>query len=182
MLQRLVLPADADFDTLPLYAESGVALPGPEKKSGTTDEGPKRSASDNVVHPDLILGRRSLTVPSGTRLSFATYFNAFPASYWRRWTSVETVTLRVKINGTADVIVYRSSARGDQHRMAKETVSDGVAEFELGLTNFGDGGWYWFDVVAGQDDAEVDEAEWSTALEIVDPGPHLDRHHDVQPS
>ncbi len=170
VLQRLVLPADADFDTLPLYAESGVALPGPEKATTQVDEGPKRSASDNVVHPDLILGRRTMTVPAGTRISFATYFNAFPASYWRRWTSVEKVTLRVGVKGTADVIVYRSSARGDQHRIAKETVANGVAEFELGLSNFGDGGWYWFDVIAGQEDAEVDAAEWSTAQEIVDPG------------
>jgi galactofuranosylgalactofuranosylrhamnosyl-N-acetylglucosaminyl-diphospho-decaprenol beta-1,5/1,6-galactofuranosyltransferase len=170
VLQRLVLPADADFDTLPLYVESGVALPGPEKKPGLPEEGEKRSASDNIVHPDLVLGRRSLTVPGGTRISFATYFNAFPASYWRRWTSVEKVTLRVGVKGTADVIVYRSSARGDQHRIAKETVTDAIAEFDLGLGNFGDGGWYWFDVVAGQDDAEVHQAEWATAQEIVDPG------------
>ena len=169
VLQRLVLPADADFDTLPLYVESGVALPGPELVPGKPEEGEKRSASDNIVHPDLVLGRRTLTVPAGTRISFATYFNAFPASYWRRWTSVEKVTLRVGVKGTADVIVYRSSARGDQHRTAKETVSNTVAEFELSLANFGDGGWYWFDVVAGHEDAVVDHAEWSTAQEIVDP-------------
>ena len=169
VLQRLVLPADADFDTLPLYVESGVALPGPELVPGKPEEGEKRSASDNIVHPDLVLGRRTLTVPAGTRISFATYFNAFPASYWRRWTSVEKVTLRVGVKGTADVIVYRSSARGDQHRTAKETVSNTVAEFELSLANFGDGGWYWFDVVAGHEDAVIDDAEWSTAQEIVDP-------------
>lgn len=169
VLQRLVLPADADFDTLPLYVESGVALPGPELVPGKPEIGEKRSASDNIVHPDLIRGRRTLTVPAGTRISFATYFNAFPASYWRRWTSVEKVTLRVGIKGSADVIVYRSSARGDQHRIGKESVSDSVAEFELSLANFGDGGWYWFDVVAGHEDALVDKAEWSTAQEIVDP-------------
>ncbi|MCZ3385862.1 MAG: glycosyltransferase [Actinomycetia bacterium] len=170
VLQRLVLPADADFDTLPLYVESGVALPGPESVPGKPELGEKRSAAENIVHPDLVRGRRTLSVPAGTRISFATYFNAFPASYWRRWTSVEKVTLRVGIEGTADVIVYRSSARGDQHRIAKETVSDDVAEFELSLANFGDGGWYWFDVVGGHEDALVDKAEWSTAQEIVDPG------------
>ena len=170
VLQRLVLPADADFDTLPLYVESGVALPGPEAVPGKPEEGEKRSAADNIVHPDLVRGRRSLTVPAGTRISFATYFNAFPASYWRRWTSVESVTLRVGVKGSADVIVYRSSARGDQHRIAKETVSNEVAEFELSLGNFGDGGWYWFDVVAGHEEAVVDQAEWSTGLEVVDPG------------
>ena len=30
---------------------------------------------------------------SGEKLSFGTYFNAFPASYWRRWTVVDEVRL-----------------------------------------------------------------------------------------
>ncbi len=39
------------------------------------------------IHPDQIESRTALRVPSGEKLSFGTYFNAFPASYWRRWTS-----------------------------------------------------------------------------------------------
>ncbi len=36
-----------------------------------------------------------MLVRPGRRISFATYFNAFPASYWRRWTVVESVRLTV---------------------------------------------------------------------------------------
>jgi len=164
VLQRMVLPADADFDTLPLYVEGGVALPGPEFDSGRAALAAELAKPGTIepIHPDLVLGRRTMRIPAGTRVSFATYFNAFPASYWRRWTSVEKVVLRVGLQGVADVLVYRSSARGDQHRVAKATIDGQVAEFELPLDMFGDGGWYWFDVVAGMDDATVEFAEWST--------------------
>ena len=33
--------------------------------------------------------RTSLTVPAGEEVSFQTYFNAFPASYWRRWSQLD---------------------------------------------------------------------------------------------
>jgi galactofuranosylgalactofuranosylrhamnosyl-N-acetylglucosaminyl-diphospho-decaprenol beta-1,5/1,6-galactofuranosyltransferase len=167
VLQRLVLPPDADFDTLPLYVEGGVALPGPELPPGTRSElaDLAKPATVEPIHPDLVLGRRSMRIPAGTRVSFATYFNAFPASYWRRWTFVDKVVLRVGVQGAADVLVYRSSARGDQHRMAKETVGNGgLAEFELPLDMFGDGGWYWFDIVAGMEDATLEFAEWSAPV------------------
>lgn len=166
VLQRTVLPPDADFDTLPLYVEGGVALPGPETAPGTRADLAAelaKPATIEPIHPDLVLGRRTMRIPAGTRVSFATYFNAFPASYWRRWTSVDKVQLRVGLQGAADVLVYRSSARGDQHRVDKRTVEgSAVVEFELPLDMFGDGGWYWFDIVAGVADATLDFAEWST--------------------
>jgi len=168
IIQRLVLPADADFDTLPLYAESGVALPRPEV-TNKRDAIAAKPVNVEPVHPDLVLGRRSIRIPAGTRISFATYFNAFPASYWRRWTSVTKVKLSVAIEGSADVLVYRSSSRGDQHRMGKTTVTDSVAEFDLPLDMFGDGGWYWFDVV-GVSDAVVESANWVTEEAHDEPG------------
>ena len=35
--------------------------------------------------------RTTLTVPEGQEVSFETYFNAFPASYWRRWSQLDRV-------------------------------------------------------------------------------------------
>ena len=32
--------------------------------------------------------RTSVTIPAGEEASFETYFNAFPASYWRRWSQL----------------------------------------------------------------------------------------------
>jgi len=169
VLQRLVLPADADFDTLPLYVESGMVRPAPEQED--EDDTPPPVVMDQTIHPDLVLGRHSLRIPAGTRASFATYFNAFPASYWRRWTSVTQVTLSVDVEGDADVLVYRSNARGDQNRVAKLHVEPGQpTQFRLPLDQFGDGGWYWFDVVAGMDDVQVEGARWSAQVASADPG------------
>ena len=171
VLQRVVFPEDADFDTLPLYAEAGQAQPGIEAEP-SKEPTSETATIEHTLHPDLVIGRRSLRIEAGTRVSFGTYFNAFPASYWRRWTSVESVQLRVSVEGVADILVYRSSSRGDHQRVAKKRVSSGdTAEFELPLAAFGDGGWYWFDIVSGTTEATLTSAEWVTkTFEQADPG------------
>jgi hypothetical protein len=43
-------------------------------------------------------GRRSVRVAAGERASFDTFFNAFPAGYWRRWTPVQaTAPARLRV-------------------------------------------------------------------------------------
>src|SRR5271157_4512031 len=56
--------------------------------------------------------RTSLQIGAESEVSFATYFNAFPASYWRRWTTLESVTLRIRVAGECTIILYRSAAKG----------------------------------------------------------------------
>ena len=96
--------------------------------------------------------RTSLEIGSESQVSFATYFNAFPASYWRRWSTLDTVVLRVELTGSARVDVYRSKATGARISLGGNAVSSGdtgepgVAEFEIGLDPFEDGGWIWFDI------------------------------------
>ncbi|WP_420086874.1 hypothetical protein, partial [Mycolicibacterium moriokaense] len=41
--------------------------------------------------------RTTLEIGAESEVSFATYFNAFPASYWRRWSTLESVVLRVEL-------------------------------------------------------------------------------------
>lgn len=95
--------------------------------------------------------RTSLEIGPESEVSFATYFNAFPASYWRRWSTLDTVVLRVELTGTARVDVYRSKATGARITVGGAPVAgegDGPAavEFEIDLTPFEDGGWIWFDI------------------------------------
>ena len=137
--QRLVLPVGDDGSRLPLYVEA-----------------------DPGVLPDLVLDRTRMTIPAAARVSFASYFNAFPASYWRKWTDVTSVQLVVSVTGTATVTVYRSNARGNPQRVASVTTSGWSDElrFDLTLTTFADGGWYWFDVVGGHHESVLERAEW----------------------
>ncbi len=123
---------------------------------------------------------------SGEKLSFGTYFNAFPASYWRRWTIVDDVTLTVEVQGRgATVIVYKSMARGHSQRVAAESIDHSETArftFDLPLKPFIDGGWYWYDVVAGDDDVLVSSAR----VDRRGPGRpcrarhgrHRDHHHE----
>jgi hypothetical protein len=91
--------------------------------------------------------RTTLEIGAESEVSFATYFNAFPASYWRRWSKLESVVLRVELTGTARVDVYRSKATGARITVSGAPVSSGdsdepaVVEFEIGLDPFEDGGF-----------------------------------------
>lgn len=162
VLQRVVFPLGRDGEVLPLYLDEGRGLPGTSAGGVTTVETPVEQ------HPDAVLGRRRVRIGAGTRTSFAAYFNAFPASYWRRWTTVRQVELRVRLSGPATVLVHRSTASGRSERVDSQTLDpsvDGVQElvFPLSLAPFSDGGWYWFDVAASGADVLLDSADWCAA-------------------
>lgn len=156
ILQNVVFPLDRDPDLLPLYAD-------PETWS-VIEEEPVRVS--NRAHLGNILGRHRARIVAGRRVSLGTYFNAFPASYWQHWTSVREVRLTVRTNGPATILVYRSNGSGVRQRIATQEVS-GEAEtvFDLSLTQYSDGGWIWFDVVADAEHAILEGAVWTTEQE-----------------
>jgi galactofuranosylgalactofuranosylrhamnosyl-N-acetylglucosaminyl-diphospho-decaprenol beta-1,5/1,6-galactofuranosyltransferase len=176
LLQRQILPIDRDTDVFALYVD-------PEEARLDADRyeiGGNRAAKDlnnaairqststgRAVHPDQIVSRTAFRLPQGDKISFGTYFNAFPASYWRRWSVVNEVRLAVTVAGRgASVTVYKSMANGRSQRVDAATVEGdrGTFEFDLTLKPFVDGGWYWYDVVAGDEDAVVESAEWTAEV------------------
>ncbi|MCE9514706.1 MAG: glycosyltransferase [Mycobacterium sp.] len=98
------------------------------------------------------VSRTCLEIGAESEVSFATYFNAFPASYWRRWSTLSSVVLRVELTGSARVDVYRSKATGARISVGGTNVASpdsstaAYAEFEIELAPFEDGGWIWFDI------------------------------------
>lgn len=177
LASQVVLPIDHDEDLLPLYVEFGrryVGVDDPHdervRRWGEVRDGGTPSAAALEGRSDDVLSRTSFAVRAGQRVSFATYFNAFPASYWRRWTTAERVRLRVAVEGQATVLVYRSNARGSAIRVHRLTTGASlvagspsqvsVMDVELDLLPFVDGGWYWFDIVAGEQPAILTSAEW----------------------
>ncbi|SJN30653.1 Galactofuranosyl transferase [Microbacterium esteraromaticum] len=156
VLQNVVFPLDRDPDLLPLYAA-------PETWS-VIDEEPVRVS--NRAHLGNILGRNRARVVSGRRVSLGTYFNAFPASYWQHWTSVRQITLTVHTSGPATVLIYRSNGAGVRQRIdTREVSGDTSTSFNLSLTEYSDGGWIWFDVVADEKHVILEGAEWTTEQE-----------------
>lgn len=180
-VSQVVFPGEDNDDALALYLDFGrqVGSTADEGDDGTAASEKKMIAAGQrapIVQQhegsDIVTGRRSLELPGGKRVSLGAYFNAFPASYWRRWTSVRTVRLSVTVSGHADVMVYRSSARGTLSRVDTGINHEGIGTFtfDLPLNNFGDGGWYWFDLLGHGDGASLVEAEWQVEEEPVRPG------------
>ncbi|MGI6879161.1 glycosyltransferase [Microbacterium sp. gxy059] len=156
VLQNVVLPTDRDPDLLPLYVD-------PDTWSTIDGEAVRVSQS---AHISDVRSRTSVRIPAGTRTSFATYFNAFPASYWQHWTPVRAVRLSVRTEGAGTVLVYRSNGSGVQQRIATEEVSgESESVFDIPLTQFSDGGWIWFDIVAGGRAVTLAGGTWTTEQE-----------------
>ena len=163
-LQRVILPELDQLDTIPLYMDTGNAM-GVQLSTMNgdthTDSVPAISAAGREAHAEDFLSRHSTSVRPGERISFGTYFNAFPASYWRRWTKLDVVRLSVRTRGTGAISVYKSNARGSlQHVETQRVNSTATSTFELSLKPFGDGGWYWFDLVGGTEQLILEGAEW----------------------
>ncbi len=165
-LQRIILPSPSQMDTVPLYVDGGVAtgvklstMNGSASAKTETPQATNRGGQE--AHAEDFLSRVSTMVRPGARISFGSYFNAFPASYWRRWTNVTNVRLDVKTTGAGTIIVYKSNARGSLQRVDSKRVDGSqTSVFDLSLQPFGDGGWYWFDLVAGTDAFVMTSAEW----------------------
>lgn len=131
LLQRIILPRPGEpLDVRTLYLEESA-----------TNARRAHAAT-----------RTSLSIGAESEVSFCTYFNALPASYWRRWTVLTSVVLRLELAGHGRVDVYRSKADGSRiHVQGKEfSVPAGAesttVEFETELAPFEDGGWIWFDI------------------------------------
>jgi len=186
VLQRVVFPGE-DLDVVPLYVETNPdrgaaelaaelaneALTG--RKTGTVNvpvaSAPVAETQSSVRFGPDVPGylvddagpRRSGLITAGRRVSFATYFNAFPASYWRRYTTVDSVTLRIRLAGQSKIVLYRSTARGFSHPVETidvESDQPEVIQRTLPLSPFIDGGWYWFDIIAGDGGTTLIEADW----------------------
>ena len=180
ILQKVVFPSANDPDVTALYVDPDewthvvtATRPRPadvkHRRGIIPDEikaAPLRLTHQNVA--PMLRGRRGLAPGFNKRVSLGSYFNAFPASYWRRWTSLEGVHLSVTTTGIGDVVVYRSNARGVV-QMVDSTHVDGDSEisFDLGFDHFIDGGWYWFDLVSSSSDFSLVEAEWQAPLSFI---------------
>src|SRR5258708_21809485 len=68
------------------------------------------------------------------------------------------------MTGTATIVLYRSAAEGQSHPgepISVEADEPETIQRSLPLAPFVDGGWYWFDIVAGARGARLIEADWA---------------------
>ena len=114
ILQRLILPAEVSPDIVPLYIEAeeahsrassgSLGLRGEGGSSSRAEEETVKSTSARTrVDVNELSERYSVRIPAHSMRSFGTYFNAFPASYWRRWTPVRKIRLSVRTVGSGQL-------------------------------------------------------------------------------
>lgn len=189
-VSRVVYPVlDQDL-TMPLYA---IEWTRPHMGEGTLDPHKDfvsldfaqmtktefRSLLEDTAHAQpadgahnvfRVNGRASLTVLAGRHASLCTFFNAFPAGYWRRWTCVDAVQFSARVRGRGTIMLFRSSGRGlfepagtiDVNATTRAT----TVRAELAMTGLMDGGFFWFDAKAGDgDDLTIEDAAWSVPVE-----------------
>ncbi|MGC4938579.1 glycosyltransferase [Kribbella sp. DT2] len=129
LLQRTILPSPDDPENV---------------RSMYFGASPNSSPSARVLDP------HTLRVEGQGEVSFGTYFNAFPASYWRRWTTVTEIQLRLRVSGRGRIEVYRSDPRAQRTLVRSIPCPEGTSidiAVTLDLEPFEAGGWYWFDVI-----------------------------------
>lgn len=163
VLQRLIFPTNQNPDVIPLYVDSAI----------WTVVGKRPVRISDFTESEFSCERYSASIPPNSRYSFASYFNAFPASYWQRWTRLTEVELKIQTSGVGTILIYRSNSRGDAQQVATMQVEgERQTEITLPLTTFSDGGWYWFDIHTGCGDFGLLSAHWLT-YEQVDESQHL---------
>ena len=172
LLQRVILPRSGDpMSVRSLYMDERTGI-----RLTTMPSAPGEPVRKIVNLAGSAIGARRLKATSRTsavvseqsEVSFGAYFNAFAASYWRRWSALTEVHLRLELEGRGRVDVYRTKADGSHIFEYGEVVS-GPGRHHLDLTldlrPFEDGGWYWFDLTTDVDELTLHGGGWYTDAE-----------------
>jgi galactofuranosylgalactofuranosylrhamnosyl-N-acetylglucosaminyl-diphospho-decaprenol beta-1,5/1,6-galactofuranosyltransferase len=157
LLQRVILPRPADptaVRALYLDERSGAKLPALEPLPDEDSRPITLTVSSAGGRRTRVTSRTTAVVPGQTEVSFGSYFNGFAAGYWRAWSTLTAVSLKLDVEGSGRVDVYRTKADGSQIYAGGELVAGRrLVEMDLDLRPFEDGGWYWFDLTT--DDGEL---------------------------
>ncbi|MFC5996213.1 glycosyltransferase [Pseudonocardia hispaniensis] len=166
LLQRVILPRPADpVRVRSLYVDERTAT-----RLAPTEPDPDGLSTPMALTVSAANGRRlrvtsrtTAVVPEQSEVSFGAYFNAFAAGYWRRWSILTEVRLRLSLEGAGRVDVYRTKADGTQIYVCGELLAEPGrhdVDLPLDLHPFEDGGWYWFDLTTDDHELVVREGGW----------------------
>ncbi|WP_308252239.1 glycosyltransferase [Pseudonocardia sp. KRD291] len=164
LLQRVILPRPADpmsVRTLYVDERSGARLAPVEPPADEKTRPITLTVSGTGGRRLKVTSRTTAVVPEQTEVSFGAYFNGFAAGYWRAWSTLTDIALRLDLEGAGRVDVYRTKADGSQIYVGGEVV-DGRREVEmaLDLRPFEDGGWFWFDLTTSDSELTLHGGGW----------------------
>jgi galactofuranosylgalactofuranosylrhamnosyl-N-acetylglucosaminyl-diphospho-decaprenol beta-1,5/1,6-galactofuranosyltransferase len=116
LLQRVILPRSGDpMSVRALYMDerTGIALASVPAVPGAIMPTSVHLEGSAVTGRRLrVTSRTSASLPEQSEVSFGAYFNAFAAGYWRHWTALTEIRLKLRLEGSGRVDVYRTKADG----------------------------------------------------------------------
>ena len=127
---------------------------------GQVWQGYWRAGSGAAFAPD------GIRLARGAVLSSDTYFNAFFAAYWRRQTTLRTLSLRLDLKGRFLVQIFRHTERGEAELLHAAKTAPGQEEFAHEITANGaipDGLRFSFSLTALEDQAALCGGGWHPA-------------------
>jgi galactofuranosylgalactofuranosylrhamnosyl-N-acetylglucosaminyl-diphospho-decaprenol beta-1,5/1,6-galactofuranosyltransferase len=172
LLQRVILPRAGDpLSVRSLYVDehTPIQLSTVPAAPGAAPVPSVQLSGTAVTARQLrATSRTSAVLPEQSEVSFGAYFNALAAGYWRRWSRLRAVHLRLELEGSGRVDVYRTKADGSPI-FVRGVVLAGPGrrevDLELDLHPFEDGGWYWFDLTTDADELRLHAGGWYAAEE-----------------
>src|SRR4051794_29027696 len=93
-----------------------------------------------------------------------TYFGRFPAAYWQRWTSVQSVEVGAVVSGDGLIRVLASDSRGEPRTVAVHRVNGAHSEqvrLPVAIDKFVDGGALWLEFQTTTAGMTVEQVRWS---------------------
>ncbi|MDT7707730.1 MAG: galactofuranosylgalactofuranosylrhamnosyl-N-acetylglucosaminyl-diphospho-decaprenol [Pseudonocardiales bacterium] len=170
LLQRVLLPRTGDpMSVRSLYMDerNGLRVSSMPSSPGEPVRKVLSFAGSSIgARKVRATSRTSAVVSEQSEVSFGAYFNAFAASYWRRWSALTEVHLRLEVEGTGRVDVYRTKADGSHIFEYGEVIGGSGRrwiEVPLDLRPFEDGGWYWFDLTTDAGELTLHGGGWYAA-------------------
>lgn len=183
LLQRVILPRSGDpMSVRSLYMDERVGVrltPLEPDLAFPLERNLNLTVSAGSTRRLRTTSRTTAVLPEQSEVSFGAYFNAFAAGYWRHWSTLTEVHLRLTLSGAGRVDVYRTKADGSQifergevlpgagrgadARFAGATRHE--LDLELDLRPFEDGGWYWFDLTTDTGELTLHEGGWYASQE-----------------
>jgi galactofuranosylgalactofuranosylrhamnosyl-N-acetylglucosaminyl-diphospho-decaprenol beta-1,5/1,6-galactofuranosyltransferase len=169
LLQRIILPRQADpLSVRALYVDerAGATLAATTPDPGTREKPMVLSLSQATGRALRVTSRTSAVLPALSEVSFGAYFNGFAAGYWRHWSILTEIRLKLSLSGEGRVDVYRTKADGSHIYVTGEIVSgDHELDLPLDLRPFEDGGWYWFDLTSADGELILHRGGWHAPVQ-----------------
>jgi galactofuranosylgalactofuranosylrhamnosyl-N-acetylglucosaminyl-diphospho-decaprenol beta-1,5/1,6-galactofuranosyltransferase len=117
-----------------------------------------------VVYGGAVRERQRVVVHAGSEVTMDTYFGRFPASYWQRWTVVDSADVEITVSGSGRIAILASDIEGETRTVAARDVSGLRGEsvtLSAKLDKFFDGGFLWVQFTTGAEELAVEKLRWT---------------------